>query len=1447
MSLSWKKITLFYFFLFLFILGKSEDECVFEHLSTENGLSNGSVSVMMKDHLGFMWFATWDGINRYDGHTFKTFKQENSDGSSSASNRIAKMEEDAYGNIWVITYDLRAFRLNRLSERFEPVPGDQDGEVAANITNVYLAASGDVWLSSNNQGIYRVVTDTLTNQIQLTHLDDKIDPALPGNDILFAHEDLLRNLWINTGKGAIALKFDPAQGRYVKKSFSETEQNLFNQHRLTCYRETSSRIYFGTLDGKLLIYNKPNSNLQELDFKNKSSVTNVTNGRSGAIYIGTRTNGLFEYNTWTEDVTNHFIQPQIQHVLKMYPDHHGMIWIESSVAGISKINTRNGKFRHYEQTLDVNPDIRSGAQCGFMEDENETLWLTLKGGGFGYYDPTSDDLKYFYNKPGDPNSRFSNFVNCFYNDPSGVLWMSTYFKGIEKVSFIQKKFKFIQPATQSNFSIANEVRAMLEDSKGLLWVATKNQELFLLDKDDRVVKKFDQLGGHSIGRCYALLEDADGDIYVGTKGNGLFRLERENLFDFKVAHFVHDPDNPSSLSNNNIYSLLEDKQGRIWIGTYGGGVNLLVNNHFLNAGNVLKNYPREKANRVRHMAEDEKGNLWIGTTDGILFLNPKGKLPDNYTFQFYNEESGNTKGLLSNDVFWIYCDQNHNIWMAALGGGLAKLKNYPGNNQTLEFSALTKENGLPSDVIFTITSDQNGNLWMTTGNGISYYDPHKHLFRNYSEFDGIVNSGFSEGACVTRADGSICFGANNGLYRFHPELFNTGERKVNLVLTGFQLFGKEVVPGKDSPLKQSILDTHSIHLNYTQNVFGINWAGLDFQTGNQIQYDYMLEGFDPDWRFAGGQNQASYTKLPPGEYVFKVRYSNPELQELNHPVVLKIEISPPYWKTNWAYFIYLVLIIAAIEIARRVITTMIKLRNKVLIEKKLTEIKLNFFTNISHELRTPLTLILGPAKELKNKEKLSSDGQAHVGLIEQNAERLLRLVNQLLDFRKVQSNKMKLSQKEVNVVDFIRKVCRNFDEVATEKNIQFKIQSSEETIIASIDEEKMDSVVFNLLSNAFKFTPEKGAISVVVRESLEANKVQIEVKDTGVGVPKNQEESLFTVFSSYHRADQENYTGTGIGLALSRELVELHGGKLTYQPTKGGGATFCVELKSIPQKNKQQIVPIGQKRPGVNGKELVGVSRRTVRNKSRILIVEDNQELRMFLHMQLGDDFLVEGAANGKEGLQKAIELQPDIILSDVMMPVMDGIQLLEQIKNNFDTSHIPVVLLTAKSSVESKIEGLRYGADAYMTKPFNNEQLKAQLENLLHQRVLLRERYAREVNEDDRLQNIPITDPDAEFLERVREIIEENLTNPNFKLSIIYKQVGMGRSKFFDKLKGLTGLSPIDFVKEYRLNKAKSLLLSGKYNVGEASYQSGFTDASYFSKRFKERFGVSPSKVEKS
>ncbi|MGE4290246.1 MAG: response regulator, partial [Salinivirgaceae bacterium] len=531
-----------------------------------------------------------------------------------------------------------------------------------------------------------------------------------------------------------------------------------------------------------------------------------------------------------------------------------------------------------------------------------------------------------------------------------------------------------------------------------------------------------------------------------------------------------------------------------------------------------------------------------------------------------------------------------------------------------------------------------------------------------------------------------------------------------------------------------------------------------------------------------------------------------------------------------------------------ILITIIRLRNTVVIEKKLSEIKLSFFTNISHELRTPLTLILGPVRELAS-EATNQRAKYYTRLIEENATRLLRLVNQLLDFRKIQSQKMQLEFQETELGSFINRVCANFNELAHKRQINFKITHSANPIWVLINEEKMDNVFYNLLSNAFKFTPDFGSIEVLITSSKTDSKAVIEIIDTGIGINKEQEQVLFTVYASYSDSNSKINPGTGIGLVLAKELVNLHKGTLAYRPNPDGGSIFSVKLDviappsfkeiSMKQNLQQQTNQVANPPDNSSNQEP---------NKPRLLIVEDNLELVQFLSTQLSHHYKVYKAINGREGLKMALKLQPDIIISDVIMPVMDGLQLLNKIKNNFETSHIPVVLLTAKSSVESKIEGLRYGADAYLTKPFHNEQLHAQLQNLLQQRTRLLNKYIEmPENGNPNDYGISITEQDEQFLNRVRKLIEENLSNVDFRLEDIYKEVGMGRSKFFDKLKGLTGLSPIDFVKEYRLNKAFNLLQSGIHNVSETAFLSGYTDAGYFSKCFKERFGLNPSEIIKN
>ena len=1445
------KRIIFLFFILLFpgvINGEAQEDCIFEHLSTSDGLSHGSVSVMLKDHRGFMWFATWDGINRYDGYNFKTYKLDNSASAGFASNRVKTMVEDSLGNIWIITYNSRAFRLNHLTEKFTPVPEDDTLAIATTISNIYPVAGGDVWITTSEHGLFRVAANKETNQCTISHINTKSKPSLPDDKITGIFEDSQHQIWVNTGKGILCLQVDT-----VKESlhcvFSNAQNKILSPTVITAFYDDTTNLYMGTDKGKLVVYNHQNSQFKIIDQGISSPVSCFAVTGNGKLYIGTSKDGVYEYNTWTGNTVSHFTQPALKQVLKMYIDTGGRLWIESMEPGISKIDIRSGNYRHYTQQLDVNPDIRQDAQCGFMEGTNNVLWMTLKGGGFGFYDPVYDEVRYFYNRPGDPESKMSNFVNGFYADPNGVLWVSTYFKGIEKITSIRKKFRFVQPARQSGFSIANEVRAMLTDSYGYLWVATKKQELFLMDSNFTVLKKIDALNGQKTGRIYAMLENSTGDIYLGTKGNGLYLLHRKGRFSFTAEHFVHDDHDSLSLSNNNIYSLLEDQQGRIWIGTYGGGINLMVDGHFLHAGNTFKNYPSVKGNKVRHMASDSKGNLWIGTTSGIIFLDPHRKYPGDYRFRLYSKELGNASGLKSNDIFWILNDHQNNIWMASLGGGLARLQNYPEGDTPLSFQVYSTADGLSSEVIFTINDDKDGNLWMSTENGIAFYNPHSNVFRNYNQYNGIMNSAFSEASCAAMPDGSLCLGANNGFYVFNPVTFKAKPQKIHISFTGFTLFGEEVSPRKHSVLKSAMPETSNITLKYNQNVIGISWAGLDYAMQKNLKYSYKLVGFDNNWQYAGNRNQAAYSKLPPGDYTFLVKFSNPELQKLNPPVSLSLLISPPFWKTIPAYLFYFLLLITLIEVSRRVAVSIIKLRNRVAIEKGLAEVKLNFFTRISHELRTPLTLILGPARELKQSQRLTEKEHSFAGLIEQNAQRLLKLVNQLLDFRKIQSNRMQLTLCETEMGSFVSMICSNFEKLADEKNIQFTESIPQQKIYAGIDREKIETVVTNLLSNAFKFTPSNGSVNVLVSNYESENQVCIEVTDSGPGVSPALGENLFEAFASYTDDNHNQQPGTGIGLALSRELTELHNGRLTYNQVPGGGARFTVRLGiNLHMDERMQSVPETEAstNPEITTRKKYSTSKDQSREHASILVVDDNGELRDFLRLQLEDEFMMEEAGNGQEALEKVRDQQPDIILSDVMMPEMDGIQLLDHIKNTFETSHIPVVLLTARSSVESRIEGLEYGADAYLTKPFHNGQLKAQLRNLLNQRKLLRDVYTGNGQSNQTATAFSITRRDSAFLDQVCNIIEEHLASTEFKIEDLYTNIGMGRSTFFDKMKGLTGLSPIGFVKEYRLNKAMNLLQTGEYNVSEVSWMTGFSDAGYFSKCFREKFGQPPSQFVK-
>jgi len=632
---------------------------------------------------------------------------------------------------------------------------------------------------------------------------------------------------------------------------------------------------------------------------------------------------------------------------------------------------------------------------------------------------------------------------------------------------------------------------------------------------------------------------------------------------------------------------------------------------------------------------------------------------------------------------------------------------------------------------------------------------------------------------------------------------------------------------------------------------------LNSKAPHKIQYAYTLEGFDDQWYQVKNQRIANYIKIPPGKYKFRVKVINEDMMANNGEQQMSIHILPPPWKTSWAYVCYFLIFLSLLEIARRIASSMIQLRNKVVIEHRLSELKMGFFTDVSHELRTPLTLILGPLDEISKHESLSQQGKQYVALIDKNARRILRLINHILDFRKVEEKKMKLQLSQVDMGSFLGDIASHFKALAREKIIIFNFVAENELPDAWIDEEKMDIVIFNLLSNAFKFTPEGKKITVTLSSLSPESSYTITVEDQGIGISPEKLPLLFNRFTTIDQGNNLQQKGTGIGLALSKELVVLHKGNIKVESVLNVGTKFTVTLQSgctqylegevtfMPcNQSYNPLLPIVHEQYPTQNE--LKMSEFADENAPLLLLVEDHVELRNFLSIQFRKKFRIIEAVDGVDGLEKAKSELPDLIVSDIMMPNMDGIQLLDQLKNDFQTSHIPIILLSAKSSVENQIEGIRYGADAYLTKPFSPDILGAQVENLIQQRRKLLERYSGEKRVVElNPQEVVITSKDEEFIKQVLKIVEENIPNSDFNIDEIASVVGLGRSTFFKKLKGLTGMAPVELVREIRIKRAVQLLKSGEYSISEIAFLTGFNSAGYFSTCFKEKHHQSPSEFQ--
>jgi len=1427
---------------------------------------------ILQDKKGFIWFSTWNGLCRFDGYNFYTYKIQQGDKYHMRSNRIDFITEDKYGYIWTLPYDMEPHRFDPHTEEFmgiRSLKGYEDFTFIA--SEIITTKSGKTWLLSNNMGCV-CVTDS-SFHIEIYNVENK---RINGNTVYSIYEDNDLKTWILTNNGLYSVDKD---NKVINSFF--TEQTYIEAKPAQDFHavmELENKIWFGSGNGRIWIYDKKSGQSELFQIKTNSEIRHIETVNNNEVVIVTRDEGFFIYNKASEDLKKydktHLKEMKSDRILSTYIDKAENIWLEVDYQGVAKFNLETKVMKHFEMNTESSVSNVFPSNYFIFEDRDDRVWVHPRGGGFGFYDPATDRLMPFFNEPSSPDWKFSNMMHAAFSDQQGNLWLSTRSHGLDKVIFNDDIFKTITVDPNIHSTINNDVRSVFEDSRQNLWVSAKGGKIFVYDKN-RVQKGYlcqkgrIEYGKPLEGITYCMTEDSKNNIWIGTKGEGVYKLTPTGDF-YKIENYSHSAEDLFSLSHNSVYAIIEDSRQRIWIGTYGGGLNLLDEKErkFINYRNNLKNYPSQFGSQIRTMLCDKFGNICVGTTLGLIMFSTDFASPAEIEYKFYTRTPGDSHSLSENDVYDICTTAGGETYFATFGGGLNKVAEVDTKGFPTKFSSYTKKDGLPSDVILTLTEDKNGKLWIATEGNLTKFDPEKNSFETYSEINRLVaGQNFSEGSRCTSQSGFIYFGYSKGLLSIDPENINKNTFKPYVALTRFQIANKDVPIGKDSPLQENIDDVKYIKLNHRQNFINIEFVALDYVEPKRISYAYKLDGVDEDWIVTKEQRIANYNNLAPGKYTFHVRSTNSDGVWMDNEHRLDLEITPSFWQTGWAYLLYFILIAGILYAILRTLFVFYRLRDRVKLEHEQTEMKTRFFTDISHEIRTPLTMIVSPVENIIENNGTPEEIKSQLQLVLKNTNRMQRMVNQILDFRKIQ--KQKLSIQETAIGEYVGDICNNFSKTAEYQNIQLKFNENSEGEKIWIDRDNVEKLVFNLLSNAFKYTPDDKAIEINVFKNQKENAIAIQVKDEGRGMSREVLNKLFTRFASFNK--DKSKPSTGIGLSIVKEVAEKHHARIFVDSEENRGSSFTILFPlgidhfrddenvqfvygETTKENKEEKVTSTE-----NAQEIKEVNKEIELaedqdKKETILIVEDDNDLRGFIITILEPYYNVLEAENGKLGYKAAVENIPDFILSDIMMPEMDGVELLQEVRKNDKTSHIPFILLTAKTDLESKIDGLDYGADDYITKPFSVKYLRARIENIIRQRKRLYESYSTgkqnavgPITETVVVESsdLKITPQDELFIRKIKEEVEKNIDNSDFVVDDLASSVAMSRTVFFKKLKSLTGLAPIEFIRDIKIKHAAKLIASQQYTIKEVSFMIGIADTKYFTQCFKNVYNMTPTEYK--
>jgi len=1435
----------------------------FEYLTTDDGLSQNTVTSILCDSKGFMWFGTWIGLNKYDGYSFKIFQNDLSNPGMLPNNRIVSIWEDKKQFIWFETYDGYYHYFNPQNEEFSTLPKYMVNleEKYSKITCFFQFSDDEIWLGSSNSGVYRLVFDEKTGTYFHNQFLSRGQYSISNNDIRFITSDNYQNIYIGSKNGLNVLKREDIE----KGNFYF--QHFFADMNFTSAIASKNELWFGTENSGLVHYDLRSRVFYVYDTKNSALRSNyidvIKTSSEGNILIGSTFLYIIKHN----DQTWMTIPVDGTRIDKIFEDYKGLLWVTTGKFGVQQIDQNTGKSRHFDLTPENYKYLSDKERPYFFEDSNKNFWICVHGGGLALFQRDSETFRFFRNNPSDPKSISSNTVMCIAEDKTGTLWVGTSLQGgVNKIIFKNPAFNSVQTNREFDDFSENIIRAVLEDRNENIWIASKGGQIKILDPyshqpiAQQLKYPFPSLGG-LVYNVYSMFQDSHGYIWLGSKGAGIAVsttpvLRGANYSNLSFHRYENIENDSSSLCNDNIYCIDEDKQGRIWFGTYGGGLCFTQpTDHSALKFSVVNSKNSNLSNdMIRNIRIDSDNNLWVATTFGLNRLRINSLENGSYNFETFYHDPTQSGSISYNDVVHIFEDSGHNFWFGTFGGGVEFLDHNKVDHKT--FVHLTEYNGLSNNEVFGVVEDRLGHIWFSTENGLSRFDPRTQSFENFNKSNGLSSNEFSENTCLLTQRGRLIFGSSKGIEIIEPEKIVTREYPLKVTFTNFQLFNKDAnVSSPGSPLSKAIAYSDKIELKYNQSSFSFEFSALNFLDESKTQYAYFLENFDKAWNYVGKERKATYTNLKPGEYIFRVKAALWDGKWDNEETTIRVKITPPWWGSTVAFIIYLILFLVGSLFVSRIILRINTFRNELKVEKAVNEVKLQFFTNVSHEIRTPLTLILGPIEDLLADKKLPENFKSTLMLMQKNGKRMLYLLNQLLDFRKIQNKKMILKVCKIDVVEFTKNIFDNFIPLSQHNKIKYSFVEESHPEMVWADPHRIDSVIFNILSNAFKFTPLGESVIVTISENKKAGEVTIKVADGGPGIKTKDIPLLFNRYSILSGENIAN-SGTGIGLNLSNEIVKMHGGEIRVESEPGSGSEFTIVLKTGNSHfhNQSNILFSNEEGEYSNGLLKEIISEESIDEKQNvsalsehehtILLVEDNLQILNYLSDILSFDFSIIKAKDGEEGLEMAMQYHPDLIISDIMMPIVDGIEMTRSLKENFDTCHIPVILLTAKSGIDDQILGIDSGAEAYVLKPFNMGVLKSIIANMLEQRKLILRKYRD--NKEISVSDIKITSRDQEFMDKLIKYIERNYMDQDLSITKLVDFSCVSRTVFYNKVKSLTGLSPIELMRQIKLKIAAQMLLNG-YNVNEAAINIGFNDTRYFSKQFKELFGDTPSNYKKS